>query len=281
MAFHPPTRPLRSTSRTWPPPRPGKTYRLFTIRSSPTSICSRTPSPLTAARSAPLHRQRAPANGVTSENSDGTYNYTPKADWSGTDSFTFTVTDGILTGLPATVNITVTETPPTAMNAEYSTLHDQALTVDAWDGVLANVTEVDGGALAAMVVQSSPYVTLASDGSFVCTPPAAWAGDITFTYAASDGIAQSNTATVTIHVTDQAPVAANYDFTLHAGLVLSLDATSGLMHDSYDPDYDPMTAQQVGMGATNGTERRQLRRVVHLPGKPGICRRRFVLVPPV
>ena len=194
----------------------------------------------------------APANGVTSENSNGTYNYTPKAGWTGTDSFTFTVTDGILTSLPATVSIRVTETPPIAVNAEFSTLHDQALTVDAWDGVLANATDADGDALTAIVVQSSPYVTLASDGSFVCTPPAAWAGDITFTYAASDGIAQSNVATVTIHVTDQAPVATSYDFTLHAGLMLNLDSTDGLLHDAYDADGDPMTVQLVGAAPANG-----------------------------
>lgn len=55
-----------------------------------------------------------PANGALTLNSDGSFSYTPNAGFSGTDSFTYEVSDGTNTSNTATVNITVqpAETPP-------------------------------------------------------------------------------------------------------------------------------------------------------------------------
>ena len=50
----------------------------------------------------------ATANGGTvTLNSDGSFTYTPPAGFTGTDSFSYTITDGTLTSLPATVSIDV------------------------------------------------------------------------------------------------------------------------------------------------------------------------------
>jgi subtilisin-like proprotein convertase family protein len=46
--------------------------------------------------------------GTVSKNADGTLRYTPAADFNGTDSFTYTVSDGIGGTATATVNMTVT-----------------------------------------------------------------------------------------------------------------------------------------------------------------------------
>jgi VCBS repeat-containing protein len=48
-----------------------------------------------------------PANGVLTFNSDGSFSYTPDADFTGIDSFTYTVNDGTLDSSPATVTINV------------------------------------------------------------------------------------------------------------------------------------------------------------------------------
>src|SRR5206468_2363223 len=105
---------------------------------------------------------------------------------------------------PATVTINVTppaNQPPVAGNDSYSVNQGQPLAVGA-PGVLSNDTDPDGNSITAVVVAgpSSGTVSLSADGSFTYTPNAAFVGVDSFTYKASDGIAQSNTATVSITV---------------------------------------------------------------------------------
>ena len=52
-----------------------------------------------------------PANGTLTLNADGSFSYTPNAGFWGTDSFTYTATDGPATSTPATVTITVYSVP--------------------------------------------------------------------------------------------------------------------------------------------------------------------------
>ena len=56
-----------------------------------------------------------PAHGTLTLNADGSFTYTPNADYSGTDSFTYAANDGTLDSEVATVTLTVTpprSTPP-------------------------------------------------------------------------------------------------------------------------------------------------------------------------
>ena len=48
-----------------------------------------------------------PADGTLVDNGDGTFTYSPNADFNGADSFTYTVSDGNGGTDTATVNITV------------------------------------------------------------------------------------------------------------------------------------------------------------------------------
>jgi hypothetical protein len=50
-----------------------------------------------------------PAHGIVTLNPNGSFAYTPNADYSGSDSFTYRATDGQATSTPATVTITVTQ----------------------------------------------------------------------------------------------------------------------------------------------------------------------------
>ncbi|MES2673007.1 MAG: Ig-like domain-containing protein [Pseudomonadota bacterium] len=48
-----------------------------------------------------------PANGVLTLQNNGSFTYLPSAEFTGTDTFSFVVSDGITTSGPATVNISV------------------------------------------------------------------------------------------------------------------------------------------------------------------------------
>jgi VCBS repeat-containing protein len=147
-----------------------------------------------------------------------------------TDAFMYTASDGDASSVPADVNVTITgvNDAPVANDDTGTTNEDTNLVVAA-PGVLANDTDVDvepltvaeiNGVAAsvgtAVTLASGATVTLNADGSFTYTPSPAHQGLDTgesatdsFTYAASDGTALSNNATVTITITgvNDAPVA--------------------------------------------------------------------------
>src|SRR5262249_43150971 len=143
-----------------------------------------------------------PAHGSLTLNADGSFSYTPAANYNGPDSFTYQASDGSLTA-SATVNITVipVNDPPVANNDSYSINEDTTLIVAA-PGVLGNDTDVDGDPLAAVLVGGPAHGTLSlnSNGSFSYTPAANYNGPDSFTYKANDGTVNGNTATVTITV---------------------------------------------------------------------------------
>ena len=104
------------------------------------------------------------------------------------------------------------ETPPNqapvASDDAYSTAEDTVLSVAA-PGVLANDSDPDGDALAATLVAGPTHgaLTLNADGSFSYTPAANYNGPDSFSYKASDGSLDSNTATVnlTVNAVNDAP----------------------------------------------------------------------------
>ena len=154
-------------------------------------------------RCADGHARHGPSHGTLTLNPDGSFVYTPAANFNGSDSFTYKANDGKLDSAEATVAITVTAVndAPVARNDEYTTSVDTSLMIAA-AGVLVNDTDAEGGMLGAIKVTDPAHgtVTLRGDGSFSYTPDAGFTGDDTFTYKASDGKEYSDPATITITV---------------------------------------------------------------------------------
>jgi VCBS repeat-containing protein len=197
-----------------------------------------------------------PSHGTLTLDADGSFVYTPDANYNGPDSFTYRASDGSLESNLATVTITVTAVndTPTAANDAYSTAEDTALTVAA-PGVLGNDTDPDGDSLHT-VTETGPShgtLTLHADGSFAYTPAANYNGPDTFTYRASDGTFTSNLATVTITVTpvNDAPTAADDAYSTTEDTALTV-ATPGVLGNDTDPDGNPLSAW-VGAGPSHGT----------------------------
>jgi VCBS repeat-containing protein len=141
------------------------------------------------------------SNGSLTLNANGSFNYTPNHNFNGADTFTYVANDGTANSNLATVTITVTAVndPPVAGDDTYMAYKDVPLHVAA-TGVLGNDSDLDGDALTVTLVSdvSNGSLTLNSDGSFNYTPNHNFNGTDTFTYAANDGTANSNVATVTI-----------------------------------------------------------------------------------
>ncbi|HEX8771005.1 MAG TPA: cadherin-like domain-containing protein, partial [Acidimicrobiales bacterium] len=89
-----------------------------------------------------------PAHGSVLLNADGSYTYTPNANFNGSDSFLYKANNGTRDSNVASVNITVSAVndAPTAANDSASTSQDRSITVAA-PGVVGNDTDVDGDTL--------------------------------------------------------------------------------------------------------------------------------------
>ena len=156
-----------------------------------------------AAVSAPLH-------GTATLNTNGTVTYTPQTGYSGPDTFTYTISDGLLISNAATVTMGVGNVPPIANDdgssgsPAYTVNEDGVLTVPALDRVTANDSDPNGDSVTAQLVTDATHghVVLSGDGSFTYTPNPDTNGPDHFTYQDVDPFgAVSNVATVYIGVT--------------------------------------------------------------------------------
>ncbi|MBX9581355.1 MAG: cadherin-like domain-containing protein, partial [Gemmataceae bacterium] len=157
----------------------------------------------------PLHGEVLFQSGDQSFGGKGTFNYIPDPGFVGTDSFTYTATNGTAGSAAATVTITVTNQTPVGAADAYELFEDQALRAGGTGGtpsVLANDTDADsavgGEPLQAVLVSNVTHgaLVLREDGSFTYTPDPNFVGTDTFTYRAWDGIADSPPTTATIVV---------------------------------------------------------------------------------
>jgi hypothetical protein len=154
---------------------------------------------------------QGPTSGTLVLNSDGSFIYTPKSNYTGADSFTYEAVDAYGSSLPATINLTISALPVAAKDAY--TYAQGGLIVSAANGVLVNDTPVDDEAFTAQLVTttSNGALVLNSDGSFTYQPNAGFSGTDSFTYRANDGGLNSTVATVTLTAGVLAPPLAKDD----------------------------------------------------------------------
>ena len=178
-----------------------------------------------------------------------TATYTPQADYSGTDSFTYTMRDPSGLGGTATVTVTITPVndPPVAANDTASTLEDTAATVN----VLGNDSDLEGDALAVTgVTQAVHGAVTFNAGSVTYTPAANYFGADSFTYTIGDGNGGSATASVSVTVAsaNDAPSATNDQ----AATEEDTAVTVPVLGNDTDLDGDSLSVTGVTQGA-NGT----------------------------
>src|SRR5207248_929846 len=153
-----------------------------------------------------------PGHGSVTVNADGSFTYTPAANYHGPDSFTYTVTD-TAAGESATETVSITVTAVTDLTANDDSFSTSEGT-DLSDSVTINDTTTSGGTLSIAKTTDPSHRSVptrrASDLTY--TPAANYHGPDSFTYTVTDSAAgESATQTVSITVSAVTDLTANDD----------------------------------------------------------------------
>ena len=175
---------------------------------------------------------------------NGDFVYTPPANYSGSDSFKYTVKDihGASMTATVTLNLDAINDAPVGNDDRYSIVHGKSIS----GNVLANDTDAENDALTAVAAEietaGGGQVTLLADGTFTYTPLAGYVGNDSFTYTVEDGHGGSSEARVYFNVFNTDPAAQTDWFSTPFGR-----GTSGnVLNNDSDADGDPLHA----VGAT-------------------------------
>ena len=198
----------------------------------------------------------APAHGTASIAPNGTHIvYTPTTGYSGTDTISYTISDGNGGTASSTASLSISQTTdPPVVGADSITVAEDsgATTIN----VLANDTPgtTPGETVKVSSVGTASNggtVTVGADGANVIyTSAANFNGTETFTYTATDGAGGFTTGTVTVTVTsvNDLPTAAND--TVSVGKNTTSSPILVLANDSFSPDTgETLTVQSVTQGS--------------------------------
>ncbi len=202
-----------------------------------------------------------PSNGTADFAVGGLMQYTPRPGFVGTDSFTYSISDGRGGTATATVRVTVRNGAPVANNDNATTFKNQILLIDA----IANDTDADGEALSLVSVSGALNgVANIVNGRIRYVPNTGFAGTDTLTYVVSDASGATSTAQIVVTVVNRAPIAVNDSVRNFSAQFINV-----ISNDS-DPDNDPIKVTAVTQGANGGVTIRPDGTVLYIPN-PGWC----------
>ncbi|MCV2216903.1 cadherin-like domain-containing protein [Thauera sp. Sel9] len=176
-----------------------------------------------------------PGKGTLVFDKDGSYTFTPVADWHGSvPPITYTVDDG--RGGTDTATLTITVTPvddaePDARRTESSTpVTLDPLENDRFSNPDATVTDVTQGEFGTVVI--------GPDGRIIYTPRPGLSGTDTFTYTVTSG-GVTETTTVTIEVMPDNPAASPSDPFIDTGTPRAPDIRNPIRNSAVGDDPSP------------------------------------------
>ncbi len=213
-------------------------------------------------------------------NADGSYSFTPLANYAGTvPVITYTVSDGSGGLNTSTLTLTVTPVNDAPVDADEAAALNEDTTRTIANGaagdLLNNSTDIDGAAPTItgytiagvagtqavgvpVLISGVGTIRINADGSYSYTPAANVNGAVPLiTYTVSDGNGGTDTSTLTLTVNpvNDAPVDGNESNTVAEDGALSVPgATGDLLNNATDIDGNPLTISGYTVPGITGTQ---------------------------
>ena len=193
-------------------------------------------------------------SGTVTDNGDGTWAFAPGADFNGSVTLSYNVSDGTNSVADAgTITVTAVNDAPDTLTDSAGTNEDSAVTI-LTSALLNNDSDVEGDTLTLTGVFNAlgGSVNLDGNGDVVFTPTADFNGSASFDYTVSDGNGGTATQTVTVDVTavNDAPNTAGNSASISEDTAVTVLASTLLANDS-DIDGDTLSISGVS-NAVNG-----------------------------
>lgn len=190
---------------------------------------------------------QAPINGTAVlKNDNATITYTPSANYHGTDSFQYLLSDGS-SNATGFIHVTINSVndPPVLDGADISASvdEDHPVTID----VLGHFSDPDGDPITITDVTQPPYgtVVINENGTVTFTPSSNYNGQESFEVTVSDNNGGTSTATVnlTVNPVPDAPVISGNLDNITVNEDSSVDIA--ILANAYDPDGDSISLTSV------------------------------------
>ncbi|WP_246091879.1 cadherin-like domain-containing protein [Aliirhizobium smilacinae] len=184
----------------------------------------------------------APAvHGMVTVNSDGTYTYVPALNFNGTDTFTYTVSDGrSISTYTITITVDPVNDPPSSSDTSISVTEGTSVS-----GNLPPATDPEGQPISYGLGNGPQHgtVTINPDGTYTYIPSVGYNGTDSFTFTISDG---TNTATYTVAITVD-PVEGPDE----PRPPLEVDPASPVTAEPTDPWQPPSVSDSISAGSSS------------------------------
>ena len=180
-----------------------------------------------------------PSNGTLNISTNGSFTYTPNNNFSGQDTFNYTIVDDNNKSASAAVVIDVLSGSPTATNDSFIVPHNTAITKN----VLSNDLPATPGSTivvfgdAADPTNNGPFKgtilngDISNEGVFTYTPNTGESGQDTFKYVVADTVQNTtDVGTVTLTILSAGPVATDDTYSVQHNTALTV--TDLLANDS-------------------------------------------------
>jgi len=176
--------------------------------------------------------------GTLSFNNDGSYVYSPAANYVGNETFSYVVTDAAANE-SATVDVVITVTDVNDLTAKHDAVTVNENSADNKSTVADNDNTTSGASLSYQLTNELNVqhgtLTFGADGSFVYTPDVGYFGEDSFSYSVTDpltGEVFTETVTITVIENNNAPIAVND----YANTVNNIPVTVDILANDTDDD---------------------------------------------
>ncbi|MDG2897918.1 tandem-95 repeat protein, partial [Vibrio parahaemolyticus] len=189
------------------------------------------------------------ADGVLTDNGDGTYSFAPNENFNGEVSLDVVVVDEDGATDSTTAGITVLEVndPPIAGATSYSVNEDEVITISS-EQLLANASDVEGEVAIDSVSYSGSdgIFTDNGDGTFSFAPNANFDGDVSLDVVVvdEDGATAATDANIDVLPINDAPVSSNLAYSVDEDNSITLSQEQ-LLAQASDVEGDALTATNL------------------------------------